>query len=472
MQLLRLACLLFILSFTTTTQAQDIPYDNYLVGDRALGLGGAFVGLADDGSATFHNPAGLTLVPETAISASFWVAGIEHRRVRDGWRNEHGESNFSDTALTFPPLVVTAVTQLGERGAAGRSRHALGAALLKPLRQRYRYTATTTDGANQLASIDVHHEDNARWYGVAYAYRPMSRLSFGASAFVALRDLEHEEFEAHDRDAPLPADLTLARHSVLHASLRDLIWRFGVVWNPVHCWRVGAMLQLPGIGAGGSVDNRELTVDTDATGVTTAVETRHHGVRAFREIPWELRMGVSWFHGRRALVTADLAVHGPVGSERGPVVLVREPDFPGPRLLPMSGHRGLSYRAALGGELVYRERFPVRGGVLLYTSGAPAVPAVSDAAVDDQMITLGASMSVGLMLPGGHQVSVGTAFIHASGEGSALEQSPGATSVYRPADVSDTTVLVFISGGVAGAKELAKTLVERGEEWMQEQQTP
>lgn len=52
------------LALSAPVAAQDIPYANYLVGDRALGLGGAFVGLAEDGSATFHNPAGLSLVPE------------------------------------------------------------------------------------------------------------------------------------------------------------------------------------------------------------------------------------------------------------------------------------------------------------------------------------------------------------------------------------------------------------------------
>ncbi|RMF10617.1 MAG: hypothetical protein D6762_01120 [Candidatus Neomarinimicrobiota bacterium] len=38
------------------------------VGSRALGMGGSFVALADDGSATYWNPAGMTAVPEVSFS--------------------------------------------------------------------------------------------------------------------------------------------------------------------------------------------------------------------------------------------------------------------------------------------------------------------------------------------------------------------------------------------------------------------
>ena len=41
------------------------------VGARALGMGGAFVGLADDQSALYFNPAGLTQIPNRSFSTNY-----------------------------------------------------------------------------------------------------------------------------------------------------------------------------------------------------------------------------------------------------------------------------------------------------------------------------------------------------------------------------------------------------------------
>ena len=49
--------------FRSWRWVEDVP------APRAAGLGGAFVAVADDSSATFLNPAGLTLLPKTEVSA-------------------------------------------------------------------------------------------------------------------------------------------------------------------------------------------------------------------------------------------------------------------------------------------------------------------------------------------------------------------------------------------------------------------
>src|SRR5207249_5301279 len=64
-------------------------------GARSLGMGGAFLGLADDASAAEANPAGLTILrkPEISIEA----------------RNYQEQQLFS-TSGTFPDLQPTAVS--------------------------------------------------------------------------------------------------------------------------------------------------------------------------------------------------------------------------------------------------------------------------------------------------------------------------------------------------------------------------
>lgn len=54
------------------------PLDNHGGGARALGMGSAFVGVADDSSALFWNPAGLSGLDgfEAALHHNSWLAGI------------------------------------------------------------------------------------------------------------------------------------------------------------------------------------------------------------------------------------------------------------------------------------------------------------------------------------------------------------------------------------------------------------
>src|SRR5262245_34512336 len=70
------------------------------VGSRPAGLGGAFVGLADDAKAAFVNPAGLTLVPLTEVSMSSgerWASAATDLRTVHlaGYLTRHEESTAS-----------------------------------------------------------------------------------------------------------------------------------------------------------------------------------------------------------------------------------------------------------------------------------------------------------------------------------------------------------------------------------------
>src|SRR6478609_999238 len=69
-------------------------------GARSLGMGGAFIGLADDASAAEANPAGLTILRKPEIS-------IEGRN--------YLEQQIMTTTGVFPDLTRTAFTHYSER---------------------------------------------------------------------------------------------------------------------------------------------------------------------------------------------------------------------------------------------------------------------------------------------------------------------------------------------------------------------
>ena len=74
---LGLALGLLACCFARPARADDSHYQNQLIGERALGLGGAFTAVSTDPTASYYNPGGLATTLSASISASLNLYGIE-----------------------------------------------------------------------------------------------------------------------------------------------------------------------------------------------------------------------------------------------------------------------------------------------------------------------------------------------------------------------------------------------------------
>ncbi len=214
------------------------------------------------------------------------------------------------------------------------------------------------------------------------------------------------------------------------------------------------------------LEARGFDAHVDDAGNAVLGHVEHNELAATRPIPWELRIGATYFPVPRALITVDVGIHGGAGRANAPVRLVDDGTMPASRFLVMAAHSRPSIRAALGGEVMLRKRLPIRGGVLAYRSGAPDVPALADAVSASDMHTVGGSLSVGFVLSGGHELSFGAACVHAWGTGAGLDQGNPARVRYVARDALETRVLLGIAGGRRAAKHFAKKLVKKSEKWI------
>lgn len=91
----RLACALAVFVVVPqAAQADLFHYSNLLIGQRAIGLGGAFTALSDDTSGLHYNPAGLALQSSSELSGSinsFYLKKNTFERV-------FGEKQFTESA--------------------------------------------------------------------------------------------------------------------------------------------------------------------------------------------------------------------------------------------------------------------------------------------------------------------------------------------------------------------------------------
>ena len=74
-----------------------------LVGDKGAALGGAFTGLADDATATFYNPAGLTQIKNIKLNVSAQVIQYQMQKIgiAEGTDIPYNSFNFSPTITAF-----------------------------------------------------------------------------------------------------------------------------------------------------------------------------------------------------------------------------------------------------------------------------------------------------------------------------------------------------------------------------------
>jgi long-chain fatty acid transport protein len=86
--------LTFSASLTPAARADLFHYSNLLIGQRALGLGGAFTALSDDTSGLYYNPGGLALQSSIELSGSINTFYLK----KNNYEKVFGDKEFTETS--------------------------------------------------------------------------------------------------------------------------------------------------------------------------------------------------------------------------------------------------------------------------------------------------------------------------------------------------------------------------------------
>ncbi len=80
--------------FSSNLYADQFHYRNFLIGDRAIGLGGAYTALSDDASGLYYNPAGTAFALSNDVSGS--ANALYSKKVT--YKNAIGSENFTENS--------------------------------------------------------------------------------------------------------------------------------------------------------------------------------------------------------------------------------------------------------------------------------------------------------------------------------------------------------------------------------------
>jgi long-chain fatty acid transport protein len=443
------AALLAVLFFAASARA-DANYQDFPLGERAMGMGGAFAALADDPSASWYNPGGLGLMSRSSATASLGVYGIERRVVETGFSNPVRTADLRQLSFPIISTSLSAMTKFGSRDEKG-SRNAIGISLFFPFSQSVGFRQVEPPGRSvtgQDASIFVQNESaRTLWVGPSFSRRIGPNFSLGFSIFYDYYTYARSFEMTNLGGGATPRASTVS--SAVDVSTGSLLLRLGALLRVDDHWRFGAAFSLPTLqlhGGGSLIAHRigtqgGLTYEVDSVG----------DQRAYQRRPFDLRLGGAYQRTRDFAVSFDLSVHGPVRFLRlQPEVQIPDPFF------VREVRRDAVVNGNVGVEWLLRPTIPLRAGFYTNFSAAPEIPERTTDPYEPRVHMFGLSASVGY-LADGFGLDFGVTVAFGSGVAQAVDEAD--PTVLRRANVQHTLVYIFISGlGQALARSVQRLL--------------
>ena len=192
------SCNVSLCAFLVLAGAPGLSEAQAPLGSRASGMAGAFVGVADDASAVYWNPAGLATGP----IVSFLVSFSEELTAPDDVEGAAGERHTGRMiALSLPPIGL-AYYRIGAYGTTVATSAENGPPSREEVRRSVQALTTSTVGVSLLQSLTDHIVVGATPKLVrGSAARGLFGAMAAEDALEAAADLDGQEDTAFDIDA-------------------------------------------------------------------------------------------------------------------------------------------------------------------------------------------------------------------------------------------------------------------------------
>ncbi len=479
-------------------------YQKYIIGERALGMGGAYVAAVNDPIASYYNPGGMSFSGSTMISASQGVYSLDYRHIKDGFIPLSLDATDAKTLehkhdLTFPSTLALMIRFGPELYAGGPKRHAIGVSVLVPYQDSYTLKAKWEREGPLRDSETYTLSESYRllWTGLSYGVRISKEWGLGLSAFLSnyryKRRLDTSRVEdmggLEDESCGLYRCGYLEfNESALDITVVSLIFRLGALWAPHKNWRFGLTVTPPSIPLNdiwlmetkGSMDQTAGAAYVTATG-NDYIEyyTDDYSLDVKGQIPTSFSAGGAFLWKEQVTLDLDVTVHLPVTYEQihGDPVEERSQENPSanPEWVDKGIIRTIERKAVanvnLGGEWLIANHWTLRGGVFSDFSSAPDVTYSAKPQLT-KVHRFGASLSGGYQARG-YDVTVGVTGSFGHGKASIYNFSQDDTSrSWQPAEYEERAIYVFIAGVQSAVAETGKKIWKRVKEGKTEAPAP
>ena len=345
-----------------TATADQFHYNNVILGDRAMGLGGAFCGVSDDASGIIYNTAGLAFALNNDISGS---ANAFYRK-KVVYKETIGKDDFTERSRGgFAPFF----------GGLQKLDNILPGLV-------FAFGIYTSDSelkdqddkieAPDLGIVRFHRTVNLRsstsGFAAAVAKRVTSTVALGLGlSYLTVEELVQEYQDAHTTFATSTGGTLI--YQILTQNIRQRLTidaiqpTLGVQWAATGRLSFGLHLKLPVVLSQSLENGQEVTRSYVDSGLSVPADTFRNGAATnvvkrdlvetesdkntnpIGKYPQEARAGVAWFATTRFLYTFDLIS---TGKAEGDIALYK---------------RGQVLNYATGAEYYITPSVPLRFGM-------------------------------------------------------------------------------------------------------------
>ncbi|MCM2279221.1 MAG: hypothetical protein NDJ89_14185 [Oligoflexia bacterium] len=402
----------FLLS-ALPASADQYHYRNQLIGERASGMGGTYLGVSDDPTGIFYNPAGLVYGFENYISASANTYTTTETRYKDILPGH----DYSQNSRALLPSFFGFTQSLG-RDKIGFAVIVPESDLLNQDDELPNYSAVAGDPNTLKRRLYI--QDTTYYFGPGYAKALGDHASIGVSLLGIVRlytALDNQTIQYN----PVPTGKFYFQNTHQSMDIYGLQPKLGFQYMPAKNLSLALVaskaLTLSGTGKRRILatklgpDNRPV-VPSDNYSADFTLEERNLKPKLLG--PVTVGAGAAYFPSKALLFTGDFTYYS-ADSEFTEFTVKS------------------TFNASAGTEWYATESLALRFG--LYTNNSN----VANAAQVPQVNQYGATAAISLLKPGS-SFTLGTAYAYGQGKGQAVANN-------QLQDVRQTSLSFYIAGG-------------------------
>ncbi len=314
MRTVTLTIVAFILCIPTILTADEYHYINMLIGDRASGMGGAYVAIADDPSGLYYNPAGIAFAATPNISGSMNAVHITQTRYSDvlggkDWTRESSAllPNFFGIIQPFGP------------GTLGFS-YAVTNAELED--QDQRFSGIPSPGVEFI--INTNNQDTTFNIGPSYAVSFNETFSIGLTLYGFMR--EQEVINNQNFDFPdVTFDMYHWENHYLHQREIGIKPVFGIMLSPIPKISLGfsaskiTLLSAQQKSQYTCASNYD-SIPSDSLCTQNELVVTNSTSYYQRLFPWTVNLGLAYFASESVLVSGTVYIYEAINGQSKPLM--------------------------------------------------------------------------------------------------------------------------------------------------------
>ena len=394
-----------LLAIPGVAYASDTHYQDYPVGGRAVGLGGAFVALANDPSGMYYNPAGIVDVKHSSVQLSTTLYGLE---IADSFFAAVGRAANLDTIFTELNIIPSSSASFVERPhrktttGLAKTSYALGA-FVPSFRSRNVDTLSKLDTDTSVGCDQISYQrslqDRTLWAGGSIAHRLDERLRFGLSSFLVYRTMRDVEETSCFGDGAAAERAFASSETNLSLAVASVLFTFGLQLDVDERLKLGLTVSAPTIEVFDSADVRvRQEAANPVAGTSRFLLESLGGIEASSRRSTSVRLGGMYVIPRTATFIADLSLHAPTSYELIKIPPARR-ELQDALTIVTDVERTAVVNLNLGAEYLVVRWFSVAGGFYTNLSSAPDIPGNDGATFAEDRLpsvhTFGGSLVLG-----------------------------------------------------------------------------